>query len=177
MSTQSCRIIRSFRSLALRTGRLPLHPASAVRRAVAATLSVALLAVLLVPVDASASGSGKNANTRYFPVSVKCSGSGQDCRTSQEFMVKTGAAIKARFVASGAHCSDIRIIFTVNERNVAMTGLLKPGAQSRLVDLGEFEPGTYYVGVTAQGIAGGCNNGTLGGFTGTLIVVTSSDED
>jgi hypothetical protein len=175
MSTQSFHIHRDLRSLALRAGRLPLHPVSAVRRVVSATLSVALLAVLLAPVDASASDSGKGKNTRYFPVSVKCSGNGQDCLSSQEFMVKTRGAIKARFVASGAHCSDIRIIFTVNDRNVAMTGLLKPGAQSRLVDLGEFEPGTYYVGVTAQGIAGGCNNGKLGGFTGTLIVVMGSD--
>jgi hypothetical protein len=32
-------------------------------------------------------------------------------------------------------------------------------------------------GITAQGIAAGCNNGTLGGFTGTLTVVTRSGED
>ncbi|MCB9439079.1 MAG: hypothetical protein H6523_02310 [Mycolicibacterium sp.] len=84
--------------------------------------------------------------------------------------------VHARFTASPEHCSDIRAhIFYENQQEKTM--VLKPGASTGVLVFhrnhypGDKDyPSDQGVFITADGIKGGCNTGTLQSFGGKVEV-------
>jgi hypothetical protein len=83
-----------------------------------------------------------------------------------------GDGIFVQFVASAEHCSSIVATIRIDDKILA-TEVLAPGeAMPKQFVPGTDKPGKQLttIGVSADGLLGGCNTGTMGGWKGALLV-------
>jgi peptidoglycan hydrolase-like protein with peptidoglycan-binding domain len=151
-------------------------------RLIAGLLATLGLIAALGPYSAAAA---PLITTKAYPVSVECSGAMQWCNEFFELTVFTSEVLRARFVASPQHCSDIRVGIQ-RDRTAELKGALDvPPLMSAFLAHGastqeyELDPPAAYVGaqrilMVAQGREGGCNTGRLARYSGTLYVTTST---
>lgn len=101
---------------------------------------------------------------------VYCNGAGQRCSSKYRRSVRTKKILKFQFTASRGHCSSIKIIAYLDGKRVKRTPPLAPGESSKLFTVKSLRPGRHQLSLRAVGVAGGCNLGTLGAWTGSLLV-------
>jgi hypothetical protein len=95
--------------------------------------------------------SGVNhAQTTSQAVSTTCTGGGQLCNNIATINVTTTGLLQAQFVGS---------------RSIGDTGFF---------NLQPVSAGSYVVGLQAEGQTGGCNVGTLGGWSGTASITINA---
>lgn len=99
----------------------------------------------------------------------------QMCNPAQSVSFTTDGPFMVEFEASGNHCSDMVAHVAVDgnpwSSNVVGSGQRDGGY---FVETG---PGTHTVGVQAEGIPGGCNEGFVGSWAGTLHIETGQDAE
>ena len=120
------------------------------------------------------------------PVLVSCTSSGQLCSPLFFSTVETQSELKVKFTAHPGHCSSIGVHIFLDGNPVGDTGFLGwSGApspfdllplMSGIIDLGPVSPGTHQISLQGEGQIGGCNNGALTGWGGTLTTFTESLE-
>jgi len=115
-------------------------------------------------------GAAHAQTTTSQPVSATCTGGGQLCNNVATINVTTTGLLQAVFVGSSAICSNIRIHFLVDGTEVAVTPFVGASQSTGLFNLGPVSSGSHVLGLQAEGQVGGCNSGTLGGWSGTASV-------
>lgn len=138
---------------------------------VAATMKLSTLDGRANPIAISGGACGHGIHTT---AGITCTSQGQVCTPTFDVGVcsVTGAMV-ASFTASLNHCSDIDVQFFVD--GVAASGLigpLGPGASTGSVSLAT-SPGSHLVSIQATGIEGGCNQGSLQSWAGTLDITVN----
>jgi hypothetical protein len=131
-------------------------------------------AILAVSAGAAAVALAGPASANTLAVSVVCQHPiGQHCLTPFTTSVDNhGEGIFVQFTASPEHCSSIVATLRI-DGTILATETLAPGQQmSKQFIAGTGKPGKQLttIAVTADGVLGGCNVGTLGGWKGTLLV-------
>lgn len=99
----------------------------------------------------------------------------QECNASGAFDVVGTGDVFVEFYGDEAGCADIidHVYVSGVEFN---SGLVRPGGQDGGVlipagDIPESPDGRYHITVSAEGVLGGCNTGSMSGWAGTLYVV------
>lgn len=84
--------------------------------------------------------------------------------------------IKVQFTANAGHCSDIiaHIIVEGQERGSIVVG---PGQTGVVDNIPLRHERQHYIGVQAEGITGGCNEGRLASWGGNLRIEEFGDPD
>ena len=97
------------------------------------------------------------------------------CNPAQSVSFTTDGPFMFEFEASNNHCSDMVAHITVDGNPWGSNGV-GPGQRygGYFVDT---DPGTHTVGVQAEGITGGCNEGFVGSWAGTLHIETDQDAE
>ncbi len=97
------------------------------------------------------------------------------------FTVTTSSVLEAQFtnVAFCAKpgitcCSPVVYSVSVDGGPLISLGTITGSGTGPLVDLGPVSSGSHTLQLTAQGVVGGCNFGTLVGWGGSLVVTTNS---
>lgn len=142
--------------------------------------ALVVAAGLLAAVGVHRAAADPATTTTAYPISVACTGDGQSCGRWDELTVLSGGVVRVRFVASATHCSDIRAGFSI-KRDLQgalgpppqFTSFLTPGAGSDELLLSSSEHGAVTILITAQGRPGGCNDGRLLRWSGTVYVTTA----
>ena len=111
--------------------------------------------------------------TTSQPVTATCTSTGQLCNTIATVPVTTTGTLEAEFVGSSALCSNIRMHLLVDGNEVAVTPFVGASQSTGVFNLGPVSPGSHVLGFQAEGQTGGCNSGTLGGWSGTALVTFS----
>ncbi|HWY07446.1 MAG TPA: hypothetical protein VNY24_11345 [Candidatus Acidoferrales bacterium] len=79
--------------------------------------------------------------------------------------------ITINFTASSGHCSSIEVHVSLDGTPVTTSAILGPGQSTGPIILASSaSTGSHTIGVQAEGVLGGCNNGTLASWTGTLAI-------
>ncbi|MDX2118747.1 MAG: immunoglobulin domain-containing protein [Planctomycetota bacterium] len=113
--------------------------------------------------------SGCGEITDEIPAGASCTPLGQACDSIPFFTRSTCGTLRAQYIASPTHCSDVGIYFFLDDLGeVASTPALAAGDASPVVDLGPVAAGTHRVGMQGFGVIGGCNVGYLQAWSGTL---------
>ncbi len=115
--------------------------------------------------------------TRFGPFTIQSDGQGQVSTAVFEMQAQTNGPIEARYVASGRHCSSLKMHFEVDGAPRAISGVLPAGGDSGYVYLGRFAPGAHKVALRAEGVTGGCNLGRLLGWSGDAFVRVTAPGD
>ncbi len=96
------------------------------------------------------------------------SGNNQGCNEKPGAAIETyGPGLDFWFTASPSHCSDIQVTFIVDGHPASGGLVVGPGQTVKGHDAAT-KAGHHYVQVEANGIPGGCNQGTLLSWAGTL---------
>jgi hypothetical protein len=100
-----------------------------------------------------------------------CTGGGQFCNgvESHPIITSDGEKVNLEFTADSGHCSDVQVNLGVDNVRKA-DFVLSPGERSGAVIVGPLSSGFHDIFVSAVGIKGGCNVGTLGSFEGDLFI-------
>lgn len=112
--------------------------------------------------------------TNNYSVGEDCSGGGQLCDAIDYIDATTQSTLAVQYTASSGHCSDVRMHFLLAGVEVAESSFLAPGESSDWLDLGSVTPGSYTLGFQAEGQTGGCNDGAILSWAGTIDVVTTA---
>lgn len=154
------------------------------RKGVMVMLGVLTALVLAVP-SAAAQEPVEATIERFIGF---CSGGSQLCVPPFALPVETGGDLFVRYVVPPSHCSSLRIHLYVDGVLQVTTGFLGwEGAggvfaglplETSLMDLGPVPAGAHVLEIQAEGQAGGCNNGQVRNWAGSLeIVATTLDFD
>jgi len=121
-----------------------------------------------------------------YPIDVQCTSQGEICEPAFSVSIDTRSILQVKYIVPN-HCSPLRLYIYVDGVLVKDTGLLGwPGATGEFsslpldtgfIDLGPVSSGRHTLALKAEGRSGGCNNGYLMAWEGTLIVRTSSGSD
>jgi hypothetical protein len=124
--------------------------------------------------------SSSNITTTYDTGPVFCSDGGQICDNHPTFTVTTSSVLQAQFtnVAFCAQpgitcCSTVIYSVSVDGGPLTSLGTITGSGTGPLVDLGPVSSGSHTLQLTAEGVEGGCNFGTLVGGGGSLVVTTN----
>ncbi|MEN4448576.1 hypothetical protein [Mycobacterium sp. SM3041] len=95
---------------------------------------------------------------------------GQDCnaRPSIHFDAHIAEKVLASFNNDANGCSDIVVRFYLDGRQIAAPAIARPGSTVTAPPAYTKTAGGHELSVSATGIKGGCNTGTLEAFGGTL---------
>jgi hypothetical protein len=130
------------------------------------------LCFVALGIGAAAGGVAHGQTTTSYPVTASCTGGGQLCNNIATINVATTGLLQAQFVGSTFLCSNIRIHFLVDATEVAVTPFVGASGSTGFFNLGPVSSGSHVLGLQAEGQNGGCNVGTLGGWSGTAQVTT-----
>lgn len=134
---------------------------------------VALSTLVLAMAGGGASSAW--AATASFPLSVSdCQTATQFCEITPTVAVQTVSQLLVEFVASPGHCSPVIAHIQVDGVEQFVSGALDPGETTGVQDLGPVSPGLHTIGVLIEGVVGGCNQGLLLSWSGTLTVTTDA---
>lgn len=103
-------------------------------------------------------------------------GAGEISSVPYSVDVRTDRELRVMYRAPHAHCSALRVRLTVDAGAAVASDPVTPGSQSGVIDLGPLDPGVHTLIVTAEGIRGGCNQGVLRSWGGTLVAWTSGPD-
>jgi hypothetical protein len=118
--------------------------------------------------------------TTYGPFAVRSEGTGQMSSDAYRVNVVTTRVLQATYLAPRQHCSSVKIHFLVDGRERAVSEAVAPGARSGYFDLGPVSAGAHELAAQAEGVPGGCNQGRLSAWQGSISVwtsATSADEE
>jgi hypothetical protein len=133
-----------------------------------------LLCLIALGAGTVASGVAHAQTTTNQAVSITCTGGGQLCNNIATINVTTTGLLQAQFVGSSFLCSNVRIHFLVDAIEVAVTPFVGASGSTGIFNLGPVSAGSHVLGLQAEGQAGGCNVGTLGGWSGTASVTVNA---
>jgi hypothetical protein len=133
-------------------------------------------ALLLGAVSAAAQPTfqpGPNGSTVVTipPFVGNCTATGQTCGVPIDLPLDlfSGARLEVTYTAPAAHCSDVRLHFLLDGTEVGKTPFTSPlGSVHTRIRL---HRGAGKLGFDAEGRLGGCNQGTLVSWGGTLEIV------
>lgn len=115
----------------------------------------------------SVGATAQTVTTPFGPFSITNTSGGQLSSPYFELSVSTASQLDVEYVAASTHCSNVIMHFLVDGVERAVSGSLSPGQSTGFVTLGPVAPGTYVVGLQAEGVVGGCNTGALQGWGGS----------
>jgi hypothetical protein len=126
--------------------------------------------------------SNYSSSSTIIPLpAVICTSGGQLCSPSFTTAVnlsQTGP-ITINYTASPEHCSNIQVLVSLDGTLVTTSAFLMPGQSTGPILLtSTASAGSHTIGLQAQGEVGGCNEGVLSSWTGTLTITaqtTSTD--
>ena len=102
-----------------------------------------------------------------------CATSGQICSTAHSFSINLtrSADLEIKYTIGSNHCSPIRVRVFADGVERALTGTLGyTGPSSTTVNLSNMSSGAHSISLKAEGIVGGCNNGSLVSWGGSVVV-------
>jgi hypothetical protein len=142
----------------------------AVERVLAAASKFGGIASLYVVLLVLTTGTPILAQT--FPMSVTCTSTGQTCTPvfSTPVTVTQAGPLAITVTAAPTHCSNVGYIVAVDANVVTTTPFLSPGQSSGPIVSAPLSTGPHTVTVQGIGSLSGCNTGTLGSWSGTLVV-------
>ncbi len=116
--------------------------------------------------------SGTPIQAQTFPMSITCTSTGQTCTPvfSTPVTVTQAGPLAITVTAAATHCSNVSYIIALDANVVTTTPFLTPGQSSGPIVSAPVSSGQHIITVQGIGIAGGCNSGTLGSWSGTLVV-------
>jgi hypothetical protein len=115
----------------------------------------------------SGQGSSASVNQQIWVSQCTHGSNSEHCDQAPGAAIDTsGPTLKIAFTASPKHCSDIQVTFLV-DGNIVTGGLRVAPGQTVTANPG-VGAGHHYVQVEANGIQGGCNQGTLESWGGEL---------
>jgi hypothetical protein len=129
---------------------------------------------LLSAFDAAADFTGS------FTVGVNgCADSATEqlCTPVPAVALPTDRVLKVAFDAASTHCSSIIAHILVDGVERFASAPLAPGEGTGLRDFGPVAAGVHQVAVQAEGVAGGCNSGSLAIWSGALSLTVSGLTD
>jgi hypothetical protein len=108
---------------------------------------------------------------------ARASGGG-DQRSSVPYAIdlRTDGELRVMYRAPRSHCSALRVHLSVDASAAVASDPVAPAAESGVIDLGPLAPGVHTLMVNAEGIRGGCNQGVLSSWGGTLVAWTSGPD-
>ena len=137
------------------------------------TIARRAMFVLAIAIAAIVGGVAR-ADTASYAVTASCTGGGQLCNNLATVNVYTGGLLTVQILSNSAlACSSFRVHVLLDGIEKTVTGFIAPGGSSAVLDLGTVSSGSHVLGLQGEGQTGGCNSGTLGGWTATLVVTTS----
>ncbi|HXY16403.1 MAG TPA: hypothetical protein VEI26_18070, partial [Terriglobales bacterium] len=110
--------------------------------------------------------------TFAIPFVVDCTSQGQTCSPpfSTNVTVMPAGPITVIYTASPNHCSDVQVQVSVDGTVVSTSGFLDPGHSTGPIVTSLLPVGSHTVAIQATGEVGGCNNGALFSWGGTLTL-------
>jgi hypothetical protein len=103
----------------------------------------------------------------------------QECNATGDYAVPADGTLYVSFHGDPGACADIVEHIRVNGVEFA-SGRVGPGQSDVGVyieasDIPPSEDGQYHISLLADGVLGGCNNGSMSGWAGLLEVETGND--
>ena len=124
------------------------------------------------PIPATPPPTPPKLDTDVHHVGVRCqSRATQLCAPVQGYTVVTKGILRITFTASPA-CSKIKVHASLGGREYWVSRPLAAG-ETATFDFDRLPPRSYALGLQAEGVAGGCNHGSLYTWGGTLTVTRS----
>jgi hypothetical protein len=121
----------------------------------------------------SASAEAPSNFVTVGPFGVTSDGKSELSSSDYRISIKSDGILKIKYLAPRSHCSSIKIHFGVDGAQKSVSEPVRPGDTTGYVDLGPVSPGDHIVSLRGEGIAGGCNSGTITSWGGSAIVETS----
>lgn len=141
--------------------------------------SLTLLAALVLATASNTSAGQQLVTTAYPGISITTGNPTGTQLSALAFplAVTTAGVLEVEFTTSPGHCSNMFIRFEL-DGNTATPAYTSPAPMSAnqstgFINLGPVTPGVHSVAIRAEGVVGGCNNGTLVGWGGSAQVRTS----
>ena len=97
-----------------------------------------------------------------------CSGEGQECGLVFEVVRDTCGDFRVEYTTALSHCSNVGMKFFVDGVLITQTPPVGPVVSTGEIDLGPLTSGPHTLGMEGVGEEGGCNNGFLEAWAGTL---------
>lgn len=113
----------------------------------------------------------------FGPFQVHSTSAAQLSSEMQELRISARTELQVKYVAPAEHCSSVRMHFLLNGIERGVSGSVGPGRSSGYFDFGVVSPGEHVVGLRAEGLVGGCNNGQLTSWGGYAVVRTTAGND
>jgi hypothetical protein len=135
--------------------------------------------------DASAQEDQEEITTYYDTGLILCSNDNtpQQCDVPFRVTIETASVLKVGITVSPEHCSSTNYYVSVDGDEdtfggtfIGKAGYSAIGDDSRTIppyDFGTVESGSHTLDIWVEGIQGGCNQGYLSAWSGTLTVITS----
>ncbi|HEY7914096.1 MAG TPA: hypothetical protein VIG62_19455 [Blastocatellia bacterium] len=101
---------------------------------------------------------------------IVCVTQGQECQPVFTTLVQTTNQLEIQFTPDPGHCSSVAVRISVDGGPAQTTAFLGPGQPSPFLNFGPVTPGTHTISVQGIGTVGGCNEGRLFGWLGSLRV-------
>jgi hypothetical protein len=113
-----------------------------------------------------------HAASQTIAVADACTSTGQLCSPSFSTTVNLASAgsITLMFTPNAAGCSKAEFYISVDGVQLAQTPFLAPGQASSAYPTATLSVGPHAISIQAQGEVGGCNEGALGSWGGSLVV-------
>lgn len=120
-----------------------------------------------------------NAATAPIALSVQqCTdATKQLCEPSAFVTVWTEGALTVDFTASPGHCSPMIAHVFLDGVAKHVSDELAAGASTGRLDLGPVAPGAHVVAVQAEGVLGGCNDGGVSSWSGSIVLGITTGPD
>ncbi len=107
--------------------------------------------------------------TIALPV-VTCSSTGQTCAPDHSVTLQGSGEVWISYTASALHCSDVAVRIRLGNGPGQVTGFVSGGQTTDALRFSLTGTDAHRLTVTGVGRVGGCNTGTISGWTGSLNV-------
>jgi len=131
------------------------------------------LMVQFTAASSCAGAPGDNEFRSYGPFTVRSHGDGQMSTDQYSINVRTAGKLALSYTAPRLHCASLRMHFSVDGVEKAVSPTVAPGQRTGYIELGPVSPGSHVVALQAEGIVGGCNVGRLTAWEGSAEAWTT----
>ncbi len=136
------------------------------------------IAIGLITLFAASAGSAASIEFREFgPFSVRSTAEGQFSSTVQELRATTSGELQVKYEAPPEHCSPVRMHFLLDGTERGVSEPIAHGRSSGYFDFGAVSAGEHIVGLRAEGLAAGCDSGSLSSWGGFATLRTTVESD